>query len=330
MECHSRVSSLESASQVDIDFDSISHALTITAFWPSQSWPLDITHPLPDSRLEVGILSNEKPVESEELSLAGFLAVIGEDTKASPTLFSFPARHHLDPSSTTFTSSFLNPTGLHPTLQLNISDNTPPFSTDERDCKLHTYLTLPKSIFADKYQLSTDNSLFLSSKNLSALRYISEPTDLEAPAYTVETWGSSLLLELAPPSSTDPTQWTAEIPLHLRYLAPTNSSSTSISVPYPVVFWACTAEEGSKFSVNPFDRMSLGYEGLFGGRSMFFHLSPRGADLMSSIEVPVLDEGFGSLVQGGTAVVVLLGFLWVVWSLVGRGGGGVVKGKKDQ
>lgn len=311
---------------MDLDFDSISHALSITAFWSPQSWSLDIDHPLPDSRLEIGILSNENPTESEELSLAGFLTVIGEDIKPSPTLFSFPARHHPDPYSTTFMSSFLDPTGLHPTLQLQISDSTPPADENERECKLHTYLTLPKSIFADKYQLSADNALFLSSKNLTALRYISEPSDLEAPVYAVDSWGSSILLELASPplsSSTKSQKWTAEIPLHLRYLPPTTNTSgiSRIEIPSPVVFWACTAEEGSKFSVNPFDRVSLGYEGLFGARSMFFHLSPGGGEngsmaLMNQIDVPVLDLRYSVVVRLGTAVVVLLGFGWVLWRLV--------------
>jgi len=318
------------STQVDIDYDSISHALTITMLLPSKFMSLDVTRP-PNlqSRLEVGILSNEKPIEIEELSLGGFLTVIGEDMKPSPTLFSFPSRHHPDPSSTSFKSSFIDPTGLHPTMKLQISGNTPPL--DDRECKLHSYLTLPKTMFADKYQLSSDNSLFLSSKNISALRYISEPTDLEAPVYAVDPWGSALLLELAPPSpDTKSREWTAEIPLHSRYLPPSNSEDgmTRINIPSPVLFWACTAEEGSKFTVNPFDRVSLGYDGLFGGRSMFFHLSPESSQLSRSgiatgsgettgiivhrIKVPVLNLKYSWMVEYGTGVMVLLGFLWVL------------------
>ena len=69
---------------MDIDYDSISYALTITAYW-SQSpkaggWTEDIykdekgTH-----KVEVGILALEGPLEPEELSAGGFLAVVGED-----------------------------------------------------------------------------------------------------------------------------------------------------------------------------------------------------------------------------------------------------------
>lgn len=317
--CEARVSALSSASTLDISFDTISHALTLSAFYPSTTQPLSITKPktASPSRLEVGILSNEKARETEELSLSGFLTVLGEDTKASPTLFSFPSRHH--PTSQTFASKFLLPTGLHPTLELGISSSTPPLK--DRSCTLHTHLTLPKHIFIDKYQFS--DSLFLASKNLSALHYITSPVDLEAPAYTLPTWGSSALFELSHPSSSSKSsKWTAQIPLHLRYLPPNTSKSgkETAEVPYPIVFWACTADEGSKFPINPFDRVNLGYDGLFGPRTLFFHVNPKvekGERLINTLEIPVLDLNKSAYVQSGTAIVVVLGFAWVLWCLVG-------------
>jgi hypothetical protein len=266
--------------------------------------------------MEVGILSVAPAQEPEELSLGGFLTVVGEDTKPSPTLFSFPARHHSLLQS--FISNFNHPTGLHPVLKLSIDASDPPFPSDERSCSLHTHLTLPRIIFPDKYQFS--DPLFLASKNLSKLHYTTTPIDLEAPSYTLSSWGSSLLLELAPPPRAQ--NFTAEIPLHLRYLPPSqNSTSTSIEIPYPIVFWACTSDEGTKFPINPFDRINLGYDGLFGPRTMFYHLNPRAMEeekeLVMGIEVPVL--GLGSAgsawVETGTAGVVAVGFLWVVWCL---------------
>jgi hypothetical protein len=195
---------------------------------------------------------------------------------------------------------------------------------------MHAYLVLPKEVFADKYQLS--DPLFLASKNLSALHYISNPVDLEAPAYTVPLWGSSVLLELSPPPrshepspDTELREWTAQIPLHLRYLSPNTGHSglANLSVPYPAVFWACTADEGSKFPINPFDRVNLGYDGLFGPRTLFYHLSPKpweegaNARLVSKLSVPVLDlEGAEKwYVRTGTAAVITVGFAWIVWRL---------------
>jgi hypothetical protein len=358
--CLSRVSLLHEASSLDIDFDSISHALSLTAFFPSQTWDINLSQPTLNQRLEVGILSVESPKEPEELSLGGFLIVVGEDSKPSPTLFSFPSRHHQSASS--FSSKFILPTGLHPTLELSISDATPP--TEERTCSLHAHLTLPRQIFADKYQLS--DPLFLASKNLSAIHYITTPVDLEAPTYAVDLWGSSVLLELAPPPSKVANQeWTAQIPLHLRYLMPNNGTNgqEQLEIPYPVLFWACTADEGSKFPINPFDRVNLGYDGLFGPKTMFYHLNPTlspsianvivcaeneeaggmfGVNcvgrLVNRLSVPVLDLGGSRYVEIGTAAAVGVGFLWVMWCLgkvwvgsgSGSGGKKVVKGEKKR
>jgi hypothetical protein len=325
-ECFERVAAILTAFSMDIDFDAISHALTITTFWAPQTQSLHLVNTNAKDRLEVGILSVESPKEPEELSLGGFLTVVGEDTKPSPTLFSFPARHH--PSQLTFSSSFLLPAGLHPTLELQISSSAPP--TEERSCSLHTYLTLPRSIFADRYQLS--DPLYLASKNLSALHHITTPVDLEAPTYKMDIWGSSLLLELAPPSSDSPSSaFAAQIPLHLRYLPPATSGQAKLEVPYPIVFWACVADEGTKFPINPFDRVNLGYDGLFGPKTMFYHLSPEGeGSLINEISVPVLDTNRSAYVEAGTAGVVLFGFVWVLWCLWGvwrKEGYGSVKGK---
>lgn len=305
----------------------------MTAFWPSQTQDINIRKTAKNDRVEVGVLSVEESKQPEEISLGGFLTVVGEDAAPSPTLFTVPARHH--PSGSTYSASFLTPTGMHPTLELQLSSSKPP--TEERSCSLHAHFTLPRAIFADRHQFS--DPLFLASKNLSALHYITTPVDLEAPVYAVPLWGSSLLLELAPPSGVDQS-WAAAIPLHLRYLPPTEGTSgqAPLEVPYPVVFWACAADEDTTFSNNPFDRVNVGYDGLFGPTTMFYHSSPSGDKLINSISVPVLDLDKSKYVELGTAGVVLIGFLWVMWcvfgviSRYGYGSGGhkVTKGKKKQ
>lgn len=72
--------------------------------------------------------------------------------------------------------------------------------------------------------------------------------------------------------------------------------------------------------VNPFDRTNLGWDGLFGPRTMFYQLQPAGDRLIEDVEVPVLRLENDGLFQGkhielGTCVVVSLGFLWVLWKL---------------
>lgn len=139
----------------------------------------------------------------------------------------------------------------------------------------------------------------------------------------MDIWGSSVLLELAPPSSPKSASFMAQIPLHLRYLEPNAGKGglEQTEAPYPVLFWACTADEGSKFPINPFDRVNLGYDGLFGPRTLFFHLSPKASvgeeSLVNKLEVPVLNLDKSSLVEIGTAAVVGLGFFWVLWVLFG-------------
>ncbi|CAJ2509943.1 Uu.00g058430.m01.CDS01 [Anthostomella pinea] len=312
--CKERVEELANAVSLDLSYDAISHVVKITAVWPEAHQTLSInSHP--DHRTEVGILTPDTPphLEPHELGVTGLLTVLGEDTKPSPVLFSFPARHKDTESS--FSSTFLKPWGLHPTMQLHIDSSKPP--SDDVRCSLHAYLTLPRFIFADKYQLNDE--LFLSSKNLTALRYMTQPVDLEAPDYAMKLWGSSVLLELQPPAGQDAEPWTAEIPLHLRYMSPAAGGYTNIDVPSPAVFWACTAEDGTQFPNSPFDRVNLGYDGLFGPRTSFWHVKPApegDGSLMHQIRVPVLDLDMSKWISTGTSAVVLLGFAFVVFKLL--------------
>lgn len=312
--CIARAKSLADAVSLDISYDAISHALKITALWPSKIRPLLVTSH-PSCRTEVGVLTRDEPasLEPHELGIAGHLAVMGQDQRPSATLFSFPSRHRH--SEATFSSSFLQPTGLHPTLQIQVTSGRPP--VQDSYCSPHAYLTLPRTIFADRYQLADE--LFLRSKNLTALRHITQPVDLEAPDYALKAWGSAVLLELAPPDTKANEPWTAEVPLHLRYLSPGPGGYTPIEIPYPAVFWACTAEEGTKFPTSPFERVSLGYDGLFGPRTVFWHVDPQpksGGRLTNTIKVPVLDTQKAGWVNIGSSVAILIGFGWLVWKLL--------------
>lgn len=349
--CQTQAASLLSATYVDIDFDTISHALVFNGFWDrapdAESWTETISLRQETDHIEVGVLTSEKAIDPEDLAFSGFLTVIGKDSKPSPTRFSFPARHHPLPSSAqstpplTYTTSFRHPTGLHPALLLTFPSASliPPDET----CALHTYLTLPAALFIDRYQLS--DPLFLSSLHLTNLRSLSGATDLEAPIWVVPEWGSAALLELAVPLSSRPSSssspaskqdaaWTVQIPLHLRYLPPNRNASglEAVAAPWPVVFWACRGEEGAKMAASPFDRVNLGYEGLFGPKTMFYHVPPAnsssGGRLVEEIQVPVLDLDQAWYVEWGTVVAVVLGTLWVCWKLFGIVRRDVVAAKK--
>ena len=85
--CRLRAASLRSADYLDVDYDAISQSLVLSAFWHSspqaEVWDERITNSQASTKVEVGVLANEKPTEPEEFSLAGSLTVIGEDRKLS-------------------------------------------------------------------------------------------------------------------------------------------------------------------------------------------------------------------------------------------------------
>ncbi|KAG8425717.1 protease B nonderepressible form, variant 2 [Metarhizium acridum] len=170
----------------------------------------------------------------------------------------------------------------------------------------------------EHYRYQFADQLFLASKNLTASWYTSLPVDLEAPVYTTKTWGSSVLLQLAPPNPNEPESWTAEVPLHLRYLEPSVSGKVDIEIPYPAVFWACESGAHVDLSTIPLTGLGWVYDGLFSENTVFWHATPRpatGDRIMTPISVPVLKQDGASLVGLGTAAAVALGFAWVLWKL---------------
>ena len=347
-DCKLSLKHLQAAESLDIDYDASSRNFILRAYQsrsPSASvgWSTS-EQALEPGRTEIGVLAAGDATIRDHLKFGGYLVVLRDEKKlsiilslshtvsilinAEPTLFQFPSRHHGPPSlNSTYKISFPKPSGLHPTLQIEMNPGTltRPRTTDPDSCTLHSYLTLPSAIFPDKYQLS--NELLLQSLNIRRIQSISGYTDLEAPDYAVSSWGSSMLVELEVLS--DETRkadnsWHANTPLHLRYLLPNNSKSgiSSIEVPWPVVFWACTADdETGNFTRNPFDRTHLGYDVHFSEKTVFYHLQPESEDgrLMSILHVPVLNTGIlgedTRILELGTSFVVLTGWIWIVWLL---------------
>ncbi|KAI9661664.1 MAG: protease B nonderepressible form [Bathelium mastoideum] len=351
----SNLSSLLHADYLDIDCDIIAHACVLNAYWSespgSKPWKERIVSNSETGIIEVGILTNEKSLEAEELSFNGVLTVIGEDGKPKPTRFSFPSRHHPIPPLSAYHAHIALPAGLHPTLKLTFHHSLRP---PQAACALHAHLTLPRHFFLDRHQLR--DPLFLASQNLQVLHALAGATDLEAPDWAVSQWGSAALLELAPPTPPDsPTaadsstagtvgEWTASIPLHLRYASPSpNETSQEAQLPWPVVFWACAADEGMQVAGNPFDRTNVGFDGLFGPRTLFYHIPPLNGKgmaggeremLVERVAMPVLSLDRAWYVEWGTLGAVVLGWVWLVWKLVdigmgwrGKGGG---NGEKEE
>jgi len=154
-------------------------------------------------------------------------------------MFSFPSQHHPYPEAR-YRSSFLNPTGLHPKLVLSIDPITKP---PQDDCTLYAYATIPQPFFVDPYQLA-DTSL-IKSYGLKSVKNVTGETDLEAPIWTMQRWGATVLAEIDtnPGYVNGPKPWNTTLPLHLRYLEPRSGElSDMASLPWPTVFWGCRSE----------------------------------------------------------------------------------------
>src|SRR4051794_13046301 len=63
VDCRTEVGGILSASYVDIDFDTISHALTLSIFWessPAGTWSETIKRRQKSDTVEIGVLNTEK------------------------------------------------------------------------------------------------------------------------------------------------------------------------------------------------------------------------------------------------------------------------------
>lgn len=106
--CEKLVNGFSTARSVDIDYDTISRSVVLTALWPvaeKESWEKEkgwtSTHRLPsawmikhgglslnevpteDSTVEIGVLSHEGNADPEDIQFGGFLTVLGQDQKPS-------------------------------------------------------------------------------------------------------------------------------------------------------------------------------------------------------------------------------------------------------
>lgn len=85
--CSKGANRLQRADYLDIDYDAISRNLVLTSFHHKppdpHGWDGHIKSHSNSSNTEVGLLTNEQAITPEELSLGGYLTVIGEDQKPS-------------------------------------------------------------------------------------------------------------------------------------------------------------------------------------------------------------------------------------------------------
>lgn len=93
--CDNHAASILSADSVDIDYDSISQTLLISGYFSKSPGNHGWTEKIRQrefgwDKVEVGLLALERATSPEELSMSGFLTVVGEDDKLS--MFVNPSR----------------------------------------------------------------------------------------------------------------------------------------------------------------------------------------------------------------------------------------------
>ena len=86
-QCQENAISLNLAQSLDVDYDAISQSVVLRVLWPhppeASGWTVEFHRLNAKNRIEVGVLANEKPKQVEEVSMGGFLTVLGEDSKPS-------------------------------------------------------------------------------------------------------------------------------------------------------------------------------------------------------------------------------------------------------
>ena len=102
-ECYDMVNSFATSSYVDIDYDTISRGVVLTAGWvqardDEKGWTQKIRQPSKDATVEIGVLSLEGNADPEDIQFGGFLTVLGQDEKPSTSFHLAHYPHHSVPT----------------------------------------------------------------------------------------------------------------------------------------------------------------------------------------------------------------------------------------
>ncbi|BFZ59108.1 protease B nonderepressible form [Saitoella coloradoensis] len=296
---HAYTYPLDSTSSLSLTYTN--NRLRLRALWTNTTESLTtIIERHHEDTVEVGIFESHLIPGVEDLTMSGLTAAIGDgNTQFKPTLISFPQRtRHLD----TGYRSRLDPgVGMHPVLVTQITPTEPP----AEECTLNALYTLPSPVFLDKYQLA-DRAAFKSG-GVSSSRVWGE-TDLEAPVWAVDGWGSMAAVEVDWRGQEVKDDITVELPLHMRYAVP--DDERQVEIQQPVVYWACENIPQSPLEENPFDTPQTLYTHLHPGDTTFHFLTPTLEHAMR-IEVPTARTGDLAMARWGTMGAITLGMVWV-------------------
>uniref|UniRef100_A0A060TBR2 Protein PBN1 n=1 Tax=Blastobotrys adeninivorans TaxID=409370 RepID=A0A060TBR2_BLAAD len=267
--------------------------------------------------VEVGMLALNPDyyVERHEFPLSGLLRKVGyneeEDYRQILVAVSLLSRYSHNSS---FTGGFEQPMGLHPRHKLTLTGVKAP--TFLPSCKLFAKYNIPRSLFLDKYQLQDLERETPSAPASGKLIGVWGESDLEAPVWEVQGWGSEAVVQIYPPDATGQ-EFNFTLPMHSRYEVPQEGDTkVDHEMPLPFVFWACANIQDPLAGEYP----AVAYESLFPPNTVFYRVpgSPYSEpeSVVSPYSIPVAPVQSFGVVQLATVVAVLGGFLYLVLVLL--------------
>ncbi|KAI0928159.1 hypothetical protein AcW2_004261 [Taiwanofungus camphoratus] len=175
-------------------------------------------------------------------------------------------------------------------------------------CSLHLLHSLVPDVYADPYEL-LHQPAFASS--------LRGTPDLELPVAAADPAPSLLLLNvsLPAPPDTQPLNVSVDVPLHARYARPehTGTGYHAIVLPPPVGFWACPST-GPYPHPLPDELMPYLSPDAFPVSRLAFPRVATGGRMR--LTVPVGRSADLALVDVGTALIMLLAFLYLAFAAV--------------
>lgn len=296
---------------------------TISKLYPEES----------KERVEVGILNvhPEYTTPSSIWGIAGFTRNLNEE-KTEKILYQYTTKHRSVNSQ--YFVDFVQPVGLHPKHRLHMKNVKAP----RQQCSLFAKYSFSKSLFLDRYQLKDLSEPTPNRPAIGQLYDVWGETDLEAPIWAVDGWGSESLVQLFTSHKQRNGDLVFELPTHSRYEVPqANTTYVHEYQPWPVVFWACMPpSENNKEELNAQDALelkipaavetrNLGYESVFPESTIFYYFDPEVPEefvqngntlLYSEFDIPVAPFSSYSTVQVVTVAVILVSFFYLLYEIV--------------
>jgi len=169
-------------------------------------------------------------------------------------------------------------------------------------CVLRLLLILPPDCFVDPFELALYGSSF----------QLSNFSNLEFPAHAISPNSSQLLIDAVLPDDLVDVSLSVEVPLHMRYPAPTRLSDfRRLNISGPAVFWDCRESKSmgrqkESMSLLDFKLPRLTTE------SRLQSIPCAHADTHSEMSVPVARADHAEEIEFLTVSAVSLAFVYLV------------------